>query len=497
LPYKGLDKLRRRTADPLILEWAEGLEDKSRTKLYSVIVFWEWVKAKEYFSTAKEMIEDHVRCLQSTDVKTQYRHYEMVKKYIRRKGTGVNDRKIALSCIRGFYGDQHCDLQDFRSSDLRQIFAPDEAEEEAYEDERSKAFSFEELQQLITRLPMPYSAIVCTLFQGAMDMSAFSQFNRRVWRKMKDFTVELDKPGPTRIGWLVRSKTAAKEAAEKGTPTRYYTYISDDAKRLIKQWLNERQRIVQKIKRKGEKEPAALFIVKQKNTNMYVPVTGSRVGANITATAKKLALIPELNVEKKEDEAGTKKEKTKTEEELKAEHRLKSRARYHIHAHELRDLFASQCKPCGVDKDAVEFFLGHEVDRLHYDKTSIYHEEWYRGEYCKLEKVLNIVYSPQQGLKEQVTAVFNRESLIAAGYTESEVEQFDLARMTYAEREELIERRRQQSSSANGTKMAMNGNGKQRVVEMVTLQEWVDRGARFVTQLANGKVVVELPLNAS
>ena len=201
-----MDALRRRTADPLILEWAEGLKDKSRTKLYEVIIFWEWVKANEYFSTAREMIEDHVRCLQSTDGKTQYKHHGMVKKYIRRKGTGVNDRKIALSCIRGFYGDQHCDLQDFRSSDLQQMFAPDEAEEEAYEDERLKAFSLEELQQLITRLPMPYSAIVCTLFQGAMDMSAFSQFNRRVWRKMKDFTMELDKPGPTRIGWLSAPK---------------------------------------------------------------------------------------------------------------------------------------------------------------------------------------------------------------------------------------------------------------------------------------------------
>lgn len=91
---------------------------------------------------------------------------------------------------------------------------------------------------------MPGSAIVCTVFQGAMDMSAFSQFNRRVWRKMKNFTAELDTPGPMRIGWLVRSKSAAKEVAEKGAPTRYYTYISDDAKRLIEQWLKETQRIV-------------------------------------------------------------------------------------------------------------------------------------------------------------------------------------------------------------------------------------------------------------
>lgn len=135
----------------------------------------------------------------------------------------------------------------------------------------------------------------------------------------------------------------------------------------------------------GKREPATLFIVKQKNTNMYVPVTGSRVGANIAATAKKLTLRPELNAEKKEEEAETKRGKTKTEEELKVEHRLKSRARYHIHAHELRDLFKLQYKPCGVDKDAPEFFLGREIDCSHYDKTHIYHEKWYRGEYCKLE----------------------------------------------------------------------------------------------------------------
>jgi hypothetical protein len=366
-------------------------------------------------------------------------------------------------------------------------------------EERSKAFSLDELQQLITRLPMPYSAIVCTMFQSAMDMSAFEQFNRNVWRKISDFEASLDSLGPMRIGWLYRSKTAAKEGAQRGKPTRYYTYISDDAKRLIKQWLRERRRIVREMKEKGEKEPKPLFIVKQKNTNKYVPVTGSRVGANITATAKKLGLIPELNTGEEENKIKkmmSEEEETSTKEELKAEHRLRLRARYHIHGHELRDLFDSQCAPCGVHECAAQFFLGHEIDRLHYNKSPIYHEDWYRGEYRKLENVLNIIYSPQsQGLKEQVTAAFNRESLIAAGYTESEVEQFDLARMTYAERESLIERKRQQSSSANGAKMTMNG--KQRVVEMATLQEWVDRGARFVTQLSNGKIVVELPLNAS
>lgn len=38
--------------------------------------------------------------------------------------------------------------------------------------------------------------------------------------------------------------------------------------------------------------------------------------------------------------------------------------------------------------------------------------------------------------------------------------------MTYAEREGVIERKRQQSSSANGAKMAMSCNGKQGIVEM-------------------------------
>jgi len=508
LPYKGLDALRRRTKDELILEWSRTLSEKSRTKLYEVILFSEWVAGKGYFTTVREMIEDHDRCLLSTNKKTKYKHVEMVKKYIRTKGTKPTDRKIALSSIRAFYSDQHSDLQVFRPSDLQRMFAPDEDEKGAYGDEESKAFSLEELQQLITGLPMPYSAVVCAVWQSSMDMSAFSQFNRKLWRRMGNFENMLNMPGPLRIGWLIRAKTAAKESAEKGKPTQYFTYISDDAKLLIKRWLGERRRIIQEIKAKGQKPPTALFVVKQKNADRYVPVTGSRVGANITATAKRLGLIsgPVLEPDTDEEEERTGKTRTrtkekKTEEELKAEHRLRLRARYHIHAHELRDLFRSQHKACGMDKDAVEFFLGHEVDRLKYDKTHIYHPEWFQKEYSKMESILNIISSPllaRQGLNEQIVARFNWESLIAAGYSEAEMEEIGrrfggLSKLPYSEREQLVEQKRRQSLNGGEAKTAANGNGKQRLVTEAELGEWIDHGARIVTQLANGKVIIELP----
>ena len=153
-----------------------------------------------------------------------------------------------------------------------------------------------------------------------------------------------------------------------------------------------------------------------------------------------------------------------------------------------------------MDKDAVEFFLGHEVDRLKYDKTPIYHPGWFQQEYSKMESILNIISSPllaQQGLKEQVAARFNWESLIAAGYSEAEIEEIGrrfggLSKLPYSEREELVEKKRRQTLNGGKAKTAANGNGKQRLVTEAELGEWVDRGARVVMQLTNGKIVIEL-----
>jgi len=102
----------------------------------------------------------------------------------------------------------------------------------------------------------------------------------------------------------------------------------------------------------------------------WVPLRGELVSNMITIVAKKIGLIRQNGLN-----------------------------RYHVHAHEFRDLFKSLCTLSGVDPIASEFFLGHEIDKLGYDKSPKYDKEWFRNEYRKVVPKLNILSNPQVGLR--------------------------------------------------------------------------------------------------
>ena len=42
MPYKGLDALKAKITDPVIRKWADTLKAKSRTKLFTLLQFWDW-----------------------------------------------------------------------------------------------------------------------------------------------------------------------------------------------------------------------------------------------------------------------------------------------------------------------------------------------------------------------------------------------------------------------------------------------------------------------
>ncbi len=77
-----------------------------------------------------------------------------------------------------------------------------------------------------------------------------------------------------------------------------------------------------------------------------------------------------------------------------------SEIRYRFHAHELRDSFRTVCTVCGLDYPVAEFFIGHSIDKLGYDKSPSVYPEHFRGQYAKLEAMLNIFSSQGAGLKK-------------------------------------------------------------------------------------------------
>ena len=48
-----------------------------------------------------------------------------------------------------------------------------------------------------------------------------------------------------------------------------------------------------------------------------------------------------------------------------------SEVRYRFHCHELRDTLKSACSVSGVARAVSEYILGHNIDKLGYDKSPI------------------------------------------------------------------------------------------------------------------------------
>jgi hypothetical protein len=359
-----------------------------------------------------------------------------LKEYIKSKGTGTNDKRNTWFAVRGFYEYHRLTLPKLsRSETSRLLKLSDDDKRRAME---LAPLQLEEVRQLILNMREPYRTAVLVMFQSAMGLAELIQFSQGGWRKVKD---TLDKDGPARVD-LYRSKTSRQ------TVKKYYTFIGEDGKTQIKQWLHARPKV------QGVED---LFLTFNKNTRKWVPISAPLIGNAITETAKRIGLI----------------EKNKLR-------------RYHVHAHELRDLFKSICTLSGVNQVSSEFFLGHVVDKLGYDKSPEYDEEWFRNEYRKVESKLNVLSNPK-GFKaeEDLNQAFKKQLLLVAGYSKEEAESINITEMNDEEFRAEVRRK------LLGL-MADNGN-RQRVIPLAEVEKYVGEGWEYVSALPNERAIIKMP----
>ena len=65
--------------------------------------------------------------------------------------------------------------------------------------------------------------------------------------------------------------------------------------------------------------------------------------------------------------------------------------RYGYNLHRLRGIFRSRWRISGVDVEIAEFFLGHGIDKLGYDKSPWLNPDWYEDKYVEAQPWLNIM----------------------------------------------------------------------------------------------------------
>jgi integrase len=438
LPYKGLGSFK--IEEDSVRKWAGDLNPNTINYVHYLLKYLEWAKAEGYWLSAQEMLKEHAKLSRSTDQKKKYKHLDILSSYIKNKGTGSSDRRNTWHAVSGFYSYHRRPLPTLARLESEKLFKPSERDTKRALD--LPPLSPEEVRQLVLNAAMPYKAIFAVMFQGAMGLAELSQFNSN-WQKI---TNQLDEPGPLKID-LYRSKTSRKAVQ------RFYTFISQDAKDLIKQWLQVRPK----------SEFPHLFLTFRKNDRKWVPTSSHNVGENVTVTAKRIGLI-------RQPESSS------------------SANRYHVHPHEFRDLFKSLCQLHGVLPVASEYFLGHQIDSSGYDKSPEYDVEFFRNEYRKVEPYLNIISGTGEGMsKKAIAAMIIQQFLTMVGYSEEEIGQFgDLSSKTPEEIQDLIQKKSMQA-------LGLNGNSKQKIVPMNELKQWVTQGWEYVSSLPTNEAIIKLP----
>jgi hypothetical protein len=336
MPYKSVASLQ--ADEPCIVSWLEELNPRTAVDYgYYFLGYRDWFRAAGHWPSAQAMLDDY-EGLETP--RSRFLHVDILKRYIKSKGSGSSNRRNIWYAVRSFYAFHRLPLPRIPRNETSRLFTP------SRKDQRKALelapLKLDEVRRLILNAPQPYRAALMMMFQSAMGLAEFTHFNAEGWRRVVE---QVHEPDPLRID-LFRAKTSRTHV------NKFYTFVGEDGKRLVREWLAMRP----------DTEVDALFVVFNKNRQTWVPLRGRLIGNMVTKVAKRTGLIKPNGLN-----------------------------RYHVHAHEFRDLFKSLCTLNGVNPIASEFFLGHRIDKQGYDKSPEYDEVWFRREYLKVEPQLNII----------------------------------------------------------------------------------------------------------
>ena len=204
----------------------------------------------------------------------------------------------------------------------------------------------EEIRHVVLSSNKAYRAIFLCMLQGALDQEMFVYWNERGYEdlvsqlKSNPDAIKLDLPG--------------RKAVKFEKP--YYTFIGGDAVEAIRQYLKVRP------------DEAIVIFVNQRGK----PIGKADLKKYWTRHLRKLDIV------KSTDKGLTKKERT--------------RIRTGKNLHEMRDVFRSLWSKSPAKHFIGEYFMGHQIDALEYDK-SFRDVDFYRKEYLLALPMLQIMSS--------------------------------------------------------------------------------------------------------
>jgi Skp family chaperone for outer membrane proteins len=447
----------------IIEEWLNDQTRSATRRQYHILFrkFWSWVQQEGLFETPEELLNDYER----KEGKAKYFHVAMMKSFMRwlrdEADYSINSRSAALNAIRSFYAFNHTPFPKITRQDRRKMFEP--TEKEIQKQLESNPVKLDDLKSTLMEAEEPYRTILQIMFQSGMGLEEFQYFNRHGWSQIKN---HLNDEGPMKIK-LFRRKTS------EGRVHTYYTFLGNEGKESIKRWLRIRE---SKFGLPKEDEP--IFLTIQKRNGAINAPAKITIQHNLIHAMKKAGVVPP-----------------------------NAKGPYDLHVHELRDMFKSMCTLSGVNRVASEFFLGHTIDRLGYDKSPKYDEDFFKREYSKVEPKLNL-WSQKPSEAVEIIQLRNRVKELEAAFktfpevarTLSQAEQFQewlrIQKETEYQRDQRDEWENQQQFQEDALRsersnQTTHASKIQQVIMENEVEEYLNKGWIFIATLNSNKVIVE------
>ena len=143
-----------------------------------------------------------------------------------------------------------------------------------------------------------------------------------------------------------------------------------------------------------------------------------------------------------------------------------------------------------IIKDWRVFWMGH-----HGDMEAVYTVnkglpkdavEKMRDSYAKAAQKYLITTRKEGMTEEKIVQTMNRQFLIMSGYSEEELKDIDVGELTPQQFQDLIQKKSIQS-------LGLNGNGRQKVVPMDSVRQYIQDGWEFVSPLNGSEAIIRLP----
>lgn len=375
-------------SNPCVQSWLSEKARKSKgtARQYSNKLFhyWQWLKENKAIEDMQALLDDHKKKKKEGN---EYAHIDLAKEYLFSEGMVLKSestRGVALSAIREFYKCNRCPLPQEKID----LTVKEVDEQRAREKLALKQMTLEDIEKLISPMKIREKATMVILLQSGMGESEFvNEFNvcrcREAWLRNNGHVCE-----PSKVMRQLREgreRIKIEFVGRKSNDKSYFTFIGKDAMELLKRYLKFRKVLISRAEdrvkmyeakeRIGKKlrdwERKALKNYREKLQNL----TPEWQDGQPIFISNMLNPIDKCKIQR---DVQTYKERTGLTDR-------------DFTPHNFRDIFKTECAHAGVDDAISEFFMGHSLDPLDYNKLDRLYPEDFEAQYSKVEPSLNII----------------------------------------------------------------------------------------------------------